>query len=77
MYQVCDSRMTCLTINGPNIRTTASEPSDAEFMNIIESIKASMNRFEYNSAFSTALPVAISFKVFKLVNSVYIIQFNL
>lgn len=63
MYQVCDSRMTCTTVNGPDVRTTAAEPSDSEFMNIIDTIRASLNRFEYNNAFGTALPAAISFKV--------------
>lgn len=64
MYQVCDSRQACSTVNGPNIKMAEYKMTENKFNETIAQIKASMERMEYDNAFRIALVAGISFKVF-------------
>lgn len=64
MYEVCDSREACATVNGPTITTTMPSDDEIDLGDITNSIKASMSRMEYDQSFVYALIAGTTLKVF-------------
>lgn len=63
MYEVCDSRLACNTVPGPSVTVGTYQLSEAEFVDIVQQIRASMRRMEYSFAFNMALIAGLSFQV--------------
>lgn len=64
MYEVCDSREACSTVNGPRISTTMPLDNDINLDDILSNIRASMSRMEYEQSFGFALMAGITLKVY-------------
>lgn len=63
MYEVCDSREACSTVEGPIISTTMPLDKDIDIDDTISNIKASMSRMEFDQSFGFALIAGMTLKV--------------
>lgn len=63
MYEVCDSREACSTVNGPTISTTMPSDDEINLGDIISNVRASMSRMEYDQSFTLALMAGSTLKV--------------